>query len=225
MKGRNPWLVLGTLLMGMFVIGVSSTSVNTAIPAVSSDLGATFDELLWMINIYALVIAVLVITAGRLGDLYGPRRLFIVGLSVFALASVACGLAQSPHQLILARVLQGIGGALVSPQSLSMISQMFPPERRGRAIGIWGAVAGSGAAAGVLLGGRTQPRRPDRLCRGLALDLPGERADLRPCRGTCRPADTRGGRWTPAPTGCSRLGTGRRRTVPDHVRPPRRPVV
>lgn len=152
-KSRNPWLVLSTLLLGLFVMGVSSTSVNTAIPAISSDLGATFDQLLWVINIYALVIAVLVITTGRLGDLYGPKKLFIAGLALFTLASVACGLAQSPTQLILARVIQGVGGALVSPQSLSMISKVFPPERRGRALGMWGAVAGAAVATGPSLGG------------------------------------------------------------------------
>jgi EmrB/QacA subfamily drug resistance transporter len=152
-KPRGPWPMLYTLLLGLFVMGVSSTSVNTAIPAISGDLGATFDELLWVVNIYTLVLAVLVITAGRLGDLYGPKRLFIVGLTLFTCASVVCGLSQSPTQLILARAVQGVGGALVSPQSLSMISKVFPPERRGRATGIWGATAGAAVAIGPSLGG------------------------------------------------------------------------
>jgi EmrB/QacA subfamily drug resistance transporter len=152
-KPGGPWPVLYTLLLGLFVMGVSSTSVNTAIPAISEDLGATFDEVLWTVNIYTLVLAVLVITAGRLGDLYGPKRLFIAGLTLFSCASVACGLSQTPTQLILARAVQGIGGALVSPQSLSMISKVFPPERRGRAMGVWGATAGAAVAIGPSLGG------------------------------------------------------------------------
>ena len=153
MRSRGPWPVLYTLLLGLFVMGVSSTSVNTAIPAISGDLGATFDELLWVVNIYTLVLAVLVITAGRLGDLYGPKRLFMAGLTLFTCASVACGLSQTPTQLIVARAVQGVGGALVSPQSLSMISKVFPPERRGRAMGVWGATAGAAVAIGPSLGG------------------------------------------------------------------------
>lgn len=152
-REHDPWVVLGTLLLGMFVMAVGSTSVNTAVPAISDDIGATFDQLLWVINIYTLVLAVLVITAGRLGDLYGPKRLFIVGLTVFTVASVACGLAQSPTQLIAARFVQAVGGALVSPQSLSMISKVFPPEKRGAALGIWGATAGAAVAIGPSLGG------------------------------------------------------------------------
>ncbi|WP_436498870.1 MFS transporter [Actinokineospora sp. HUAS TT18] len=149
----DPWLVLGTLLLGLFVMGVGSTSVNTAVPSISDDLGATFDQLLWVINIYTLVLAVLVITAGRLGDLYGPKRLFIIGMTVFTAASIACGLAQTPVQLIAARFVQAIGGALVSPQSLSMISKVFPPERRGAAMGVWGATAGAAVAIGPSIGG------------------------------------------------------------------------
>jgi len=152
-KPVNPWVVLYTLSIGLFVTGVSSTSVNTAIPAMSSGLSATLDQVLWIVNIYSLALAVLIITAGRLGDLYGPRRLFIIGLFVFAGASLFCGLAQTPTQLILGRLLQGIGGALLSPQSLSMISKVFPPERRGAATGIWGGIAGGAVALGPSLGG------------------------------------------------------------------------
>lgn len=150
---RSPWVVLYTLMLGLFVTGVSSTSVNTAIPAIGTGLDATFDELLWMVNGYTIVLAAVVITAGRLGDLYGPRRLYVIGLVVFAAGSVAAGLAQSPTVLILARLVQALGGALVSPQSLSMIGKIFPPERRGRAMGIWGAVAGLAVAIGPSLGG------------------------------------------------------------------------
>jgi EmrB/QacA subfamily drug resistance transporter len=151
--GRSPWVVLYTLMLGLFVTGVSSTSVNTAIPAVGTGLDASFDQLLWVVNSYTLVLAAVVITAGRLGDLYGPRRLYVTGLVVFAAGSVAAGLAQSPTALIAARLVQAVGGALVSPQSLSMISKIFPPERRGRAMGVWGSVAGLAVALGPSLGG------------------------------------------------------------------------
>ncbi|HWH01497.1 MAG TPA: MFS transporter [Pilimelia sp.] len=152
-RRASPWLALASLALGAFMIGVSTTSMNTALPAIGTGLDATFDELLWALNVYSLVLAAFMITAGRMGDLYGQKRLYLLGLAVFALASVACGLAQSPGQLIAARVGQGIGGALLSPQTLSMISWIFPPERRGAANGVWGAVAGIAVAAGPGLGG------------------------------------------------------------------------
>lgn len=152
-RARSPWLALCALLLGLFVMNASSTSLNTAIPAIGSSLGATFDQLLWVINIFTLMLTMLGITAGRLGDLYGPKKLYLVGLSLFAIASVIGGIAQSVPQLVVARLIQGIGAALVSPQSLVMISRVFPPERRGSAIGIWGAVAGAAVAVGPSLGG------------------------------------------------------------------------
>jgi EmrB/QacA subfamily drug resistance transporter len=150
---HSPWLVLLTLCLGFFMILLDTTIVNIAIPDMSTGLNASLDQILWVINAYILVFAVLLITAGRLGDLYGPKLLFILGLVVFTLASAACGFAQSPEQLIGARIVQGVGGALLTPQTLSVITVIFPAEKRGAAFGIWGAVAGVATVAGPTLGG------------------------------------------------------------------------
>src|SRR6266568_4683106 len=153
----NPWLVLLVLTLGFFMILLDTTIVNVAIPAMSSNKGdglnTTLDQILWVLNAYILVYAVLLITAGRLGDLYGQRNLFAIGLFVFTVASALCGLSQSPEQLIAARVLQGVGGALLTPQTLAILTSIFPPARRGAAFGVWGGVAGLATLAGPTVGG------------------------------------------------------------------------
>src|SRR5450631_2310534 len=113
----------------------------------------TLLDLTMVINAYALVLAVLLITAGRLGDLLGQRKMFFIGIVVFTLASAACGFSTTPGMLIGFRALQGIGAALLMPQTLAMLTMVFPPERRGAAFGIWGAVAGVATIAGPTLGG------------------------------------------------------------------------
>ncbi|HET6213970.1 MAG TPA: DHA2 family efflux MFS transporter permease subunit, partial [Micromonosporaceae bacterium] len=152
-RRHNPWLVLFTLCLGFFMILLDTTIVNIAIPDITTRLHATLDQILCVLNAYILTYAVLLITAGRLGDLYGPKRLFLLGLAVFTLASVACGLAQDPTQLIIARIVQGVGGALLTPQTLSVLTVIFPPDKRGAAFGIWGAVAGVATVTGPTLGG------------------------------------------------------------------------
>ena len=149
----NPWLVLVVLTTGFFMIMLDTTIVNVAIPSMSTGLNTTLDQILWVVNAYVLVYAVLLITAGRLGDLYGQRNLFAIGLAIFTLASALCGLSQNPTELIAARVLQGVGGALLTPQTLAILTTIFPPERRGAAFGIWGGVAGLATLAGPTLGG------------------------------------------------------------------------
>ena len=149
----NPWLVLLVLCLGFFMILLDTTIVNIAIPSMIDALKASLDQILWVLNAYILVYAVLLISAGRLGDLYGQRNLFAIGLFVFTAASAVCGLAQTTDQLIAARIVQGIGGALLTPQTLAIITTIFPPERRGAAFGIWGAVAGVAAVLGPTLGG------------------------------------------------------------------------
>ena len=149
----NPWLVLVVLTSGFFMILLDTTIVNVAIPAMSAGLNTTLDQILWVLNAYILVYAVLLITAGRLGDLYGQRNLFAIGLFVFTVASALCGFSQNATELILARILQGIGGAILTPQTLSIITTLFPPERRGAAFGIWGGVAGLATIAGPTVGG------------------------------------------------------------------------
>jgi EmrB/QacA subfamily drug resistance transporter len=149
----NPWLVLLVLTTGFFMIMLDTTIVNVAIPAMSTGLNTTLDQILWVINAYILVYAVLLITAGRLGDLYGQRNLFAIGLFTFTVASALCGVSQNPTELIAARVLQGVGGALLTPQTLAILTSIFPPERRGAAFGVWGGVAGLATLAGPTAGG------------------------------------------------------------------------
>ena len=151
--GRSPWLVLAVLCLGFFVVLLDTTIVNIALPALTTDLNASLDQVLWIVNAYILTYAGLLITGGRIGDLYGPKRLFMVGLTLFTAASAACGLAQTPAQLVAARALQGVGGALLTPQTLAILTVVFPRERRGAAFGIWGAVAGIATIAGPTFGG------------------------------------------------------------------------
>jgi EmrB/QacA subfamily drug resistance transporter len=149
----NPWLVLVVLTTGFFMILLDTTIVNVALPAMSTALNATLDEVLWVLNAYILVYAVLLITAGRLGDLFGQRNMFALGLAIFTIASALCGFAQNSGELIAARIVQGVGGALLTPQTLSILTSIFPPERRGAAFGIWGGVAGLATITGPTLGG------------------------------------------------------------------------
>ena len=149
----NPWLVLVVLTLGFFMILLDTTIVNVAIPAMSTGLNTTLDQILWILNAYVLVYAVLLITSGRLGDLYGQRNLFAAGLIVFTAASALCGISQNSAELIAARVLQAVGGALLTPQTLAILTTIFPPERRGAAFGIWGGVGGLATLAGPTIGG------------------------------------------------------------------------
>src|SRR5713226_3665213 len=149
----NPWLVLVVLTKGFFMILLDTTIVNVAIPAMSKGLNATLDEILWVLNAYILVYAVLLIPAGRLGDLFGQRNMFALGLAVFTLASALCGFSQNSTELIAARIVQGVGGALLTPQTLAILTSIFPPERRGAAFGVWGGVAGLATVAGPTVGG------------------------------------------------------------------------
>jgi EmrB/QacA subfamily drug resistance transporter len=149
----NPWAILLTLSLGFFMTLLDLTIVNIAIPSMIDKLDASLDEVLWVVNAYILVLAVLLITAGRLGDLWGKKNLFIAGVALFPLSSLACGISQDPAQLIAARGVQGLGAALLMPQTMSMIISVFPPERRGAALGVWGAVAGVSTIAGPTVGG------------------------------------------------------------------------
>ena len=149
----NPWAVLIVVSLGFFMTLLDLTIVNIAIPSMITRLHASLDDVLWVINAYALVLAVLVITSGRLGDLIGPRIMFMSGIAVFTLASAACGAAPGPGWLIGFRAVQGLGAAMLMPQTLTIITNTFPPERRGAAFGVWGAVAGVATIAGPTLGG------------------------------------------------------------------------
>ncbi|MBC6460713.1 DHA2 family efflux MFS transporter permease subunit [Actinomadura sp. HBU206391] len=149
----NQWAVLLTLSLGFFMTLLDLTIVNIAIPSMIEKLDASLDEVLWVVNGYVLILAVLLITAGRLGDLRGPRTMFIAGVAIFTVASLLCGISQNPAELISARVIQGLGAAMLLPQTMTIIIATFPAERRGAALGIWGAVAGVATIAGPTLGG------------------------------------------------------------------------
>ena len=149
----NEWAILVTLSLGFFMTLLDLTIVNIAIPAMRRGLHASLPQIGWVINAYIIVLAVLMITAGRLGDLRGRRSLFIVGVIVFTLASAASGISQTAAELIAARAVQGLGAALLLPQTMAMIIATFPANRRGAAMGIWGGVAGLATIAGPTVGG------------------------------------------------------------------------
>ncbi len=151
-RGKNLALML--LAMTQFVIVIDASIVNVALPSIGAHLHFSRDDLSWVVNAYTLTFGGFLLLGGRLADLLGRRRMFMIGLVVFSLASLAGGLAQSEAWLIAARAVQGLGAAIVSPAALSIITTTFAEgAERNRALGIWGAVAGAGGAAGVLLGG------------------------------------------------------------------------
>jgi EmrB/QacA subfamily drug resistance transporter len=152
-RPRRPWLSLLVLCLGTFAILLDTTIVNVALPSLITQLHASLDQALWVVNSYLLVFCALLIVAGRLGAMLGPRRLFTAGLAVFALASAACGAAQSPGQLIAARIVQGIGAAALTPQALVIIRAIFPPQRMGAAFGMFSSMVGVAAVTGPVLGG------------------------------------------------------------------------
>jgi EmrB/QacA subfamily drug resistance transporter len=150
---NRRWWTLGAVAFGLFMIMLDNTVVNVALPSIQRDLGVGLSELQWIVAGYALTFAALMLTGGKLADHYGRRLIFVVGLAVFTLASLGCGLAESGEVLIAARVVQGAGAALMNPSTLSIISATFPPEQRGMAIGIWAGVSALALAIGPLVGG------------------------------------------------------------------------
>ena len=151
---RAKNLALGLLAMTQFVIVIDASIVNVALPSIGAHLHFSRDDLSWVVNAYTLTFGGFLLLGGRLADLLGRRRMFMLGLIVFSLASLGGGLAQSEAWLIVARAIQGMGAAIVSPAALSIITTTFAEgSERNRALGVWGAVAGAGGAAGVLLGG------------------------------------------------------------------------
>jgi EmrB/QacA subfamily drug resistance transporter len=150
---HRRWWTLGAVSFGLFMIMLDNTVVNVALPSIQRDLAIGLSELQWIVTGYALTFAALMLTGGKLADHYGRRLIFVVGLTIFTLASLGCGLAESGDALIAARVVQGAGAALMNPATLSIISATFPPEQRGTAIGIWAGVSALALAIGPLVGG------------------------------------------------------------------------
>ncbi|MFC7430385.1 MULTISPECIES: DHA2 family efflux MFS transporter permease subunit [unclassified Agrococcus] len=150
---RSPWPALWALVIGFFMILVDSTIVSVAIPHIMAGLDAGINEVIWVTSAYLLAYAVPLLITGRLGDRFGPKPVYLAGLVVFTLASLWCGLADSIEMLILARVVQGLGAALMTPQTMAVIMRTFAPDSRGAAMGLWGGVAGLAMLVGPLLGG------------------------------------------------------------------------
>ena len=151
---RTRWTALIVLCVGMLMIILDATIVNVALPSIQTDLGFSQSNLAWVVNAYLIAFGGLLLLAGRLGDLIGRRRMFLVGLAVFTAASLACGVAQSQELLIGARFVQGVGGAMTSAVILGMIVTMFPePGEQAKAIGVYSFVASAGASIGLLAGG------------------------------------------------------------------------
>src|SRR5829696_2072469 len=151
-RTRTIWTFVVTSL-GLFMVVLDNLVVSTALPVIRTDLGASIEQLEWTVNAYTLTFAVLLLTGAALGDRFGRRKLFVIGLAIFTGASAAAALAPSVEWLIAARAVQGIGGAIVTPLSLTILSEAVPRERRGVALGAWSGVAGLAVAAGPLVGG------------------------------------------------------------------------
>src|SRR5665213_967974 len=153
---HNKHTMIWTLVItsiALFMVSLDNLVVSTALPVIRRDLHATISQLEWTVNAYTLTFAVLLLTGAALGDRFGRRRMFTVGIAVFVLGSVSAALAPSIDWLIAARAFQGVGGAIVAPLTLTILSAAVPPERRGAALGIWGAIGGLAVGLGPVVGG------------------------------------------------------------------------
>src|SRR5689334_3199856 len=149
---RRRWFALAIVMTAAFMDLVDVTIVNIAIPSIREDTGASFGQIQWITAGYALAFAAGLITGGRLGDIYGRKRLFLLGITGFTIASALCGFAANPEMLVASRILQGAMAAMMVPQVLSIVHATFPADERGKVFGLFGAIVGLGAVSGPLLG-------------------------------------------------------------------------
>ena len=151
--GNRRWWTLAAMCFALFMVMLDNTVVNVALPSIQRDLRTSIAGLEWTVNAYTLAFGVLLVTGGRLGDIFGRRRIFLAGVALFAVSSAFIGFSQSPAWLIAGRAAQGVGSALMMPATLSIITNAFPPHERGRAIGTWAGVSALALAIGPVLGG------------------------------------------------------------------------
>ena len=149
----RPWAAVWSMLIGFFMLMIDSSILSVANPSIQQGLGASLTETIWVTSAYLLGLAVPLLVAGRMGDRFGQRTVFMAGMALFTVSSLACGLAPSVGVLIAARAVQGVGGSLMTPQSQAVIVRIFPPQRRGAAMGLWGSVSGIALLVGPILGG------------------------------------------------------------------------
>src|SRR4051794_293706 len=150
---NRRWWTLGAMCFALFMVMLDNTVVNVALPSIQSDLHASIAGLEWTVNAYTLAFGVLLVTGGRLGDIFGRRRVSLVGVVLFAASSAFIGFSQSQAWLITGRAVQGIGAAFMMPATLSIITNAFPPAERGKAIGTWAGVSALALAIGPVVGG------------------------------------------------------------------------
>ena len=149
----KPWPALWSLVVGFFMILIDTTIVSVANPRIMEGLNTDINAVIWVTSAYLLAYAVPLLITGRMGDRFGPKNLYLIGLVVFTLASLWCGFSQDIGMLIAARAVQGLGAAMMTPQTMAVITRIFPPDRRGAAMGLWGATAGMAVLVGPILGG------------------------------------------------------------------------